>query len=1725
MKTHFIIRMFVLSTALVAAAHLARGAQYYWTNGVNTNINWSYGQNWSPNGPPSFADDVIFTSSDAFPTPGLTTVGGGPNAINFANFNNVVDAGFGGSIGSLTYSNAGSAFNNTYLTNGVTLNVTNLGGFVSGSTLYDFGSSTVTNTIAGTNATLNVSNASGLFFVGFGSASGSPVSTLDLSALQTFNATVSRFMVAVAFTNTTTISHPGGILYLAATNSITAGYQTSAIDTSGTATGVGALIVGDSTAQNGAAGILYLGQSNYIAADTICVARQKNPGRIQFNPAFPNPIANIGGFTGSRVATWIIGDGVQNAGTAGPNGNIDFSLGTANAQVSTLYVGRAGASTSGGGAATGTLSLGSGTVNVNNAYLGYQPTANTSKTGTGTLNINSSSGTLVVNGNLYMANCATAGKATGTLNVTNGSVLVNNIVAGAGNCTISLFGGKLIITNAAGTTTAGLNNLNLSNAVLQVSAANGVAPIVATNVTADYSATDTTTINVTALPTITSYPTLITLIQSPNPISLQNGSFSVALGSLPAGYQGQIIQGGANGNLVQLKVNSGPQAVSVWTGADILPNHNTNWTDITNWASDTAPGNSALVIFNSSAAQASSALSPFGGGPGAIQPSKLNNIVNGNFTVITMVYTNMGGSYENTSIAANDVLTLDSGFLTVGSPTVDFGNTTGNATISGAAGTLNVPNTAGSFYVGLGSATPGFTPQSRLDMSGLGTFLSSNANLLIGVGGYSVGSYTVPQPSGVVYLAETNVIYAVSSQPDALDSSPVALEVGDADTLAGQPSTLYLGSSNAIYADNIATARQLASGGIFFNPAFTNANPTVSIQGFSAGRVANWIVGDGAANATSELASSGTNDFTGGTVNALANTLCVGNNSSGQYAGGLVSGTLSFNAGTINVNNLNVSYNGAASDGNVYDASAGTVNVGGAGLLVVNANLNLAYVGGNQAYGTTPSGTLNITNGGSVWANAIVPGANGGASVISISGGTLLVSNTAGTPSTPLTSLDVTNAAIDLAVPYAYAAVEINASALEAGGATNTINIFSLPPLASYPVTFTLIQSAGAMSQFNFGLGSLPAGYTGSVSESGDQTAVLLTISSGPVALRPYVLWDGKDSAADMNWSDRLNWQNPGTPVLNDNVLFNDTDSAFASPFNAVGAGSGGVANSIYVNNVVDTNLAVSSLTFTNVENDYQNTLINNNIMLTTSNLTVGSESNDYGASAMEFVTVAGLNGSLNVNNPAANVFVGLTTATENAVGSGLSLATLDLSGLGTFTANVSTLAVGGLSNTSSYISGVLYLAQTNAITASGGAAVETNQFGETLSLMVGEVGKGKTTESYLYLGQVNTFNVNTIGIGLAKENAAMQFNSGLAGTPVAVFRAADGVSPVSTWAVGDGIGQTGASSSPWGASDFSLGSVNALVSTMYLGRTPNASGANPSTGVLTLAAGAFNVAALYDGYQAYSDTDYGVGVVNLNGPGALVVSGSLYLAATTGGTGAPATTGTLNINGGAALVNNIVADAAGNSAINLDGGALLLTNAAGTAAAPLTSLSLSPGAAGNTSALLQIQAASGGPAMTVNNLIIDGMTSTTNVINLSALPPIAAYPAEIPLIKYASFNQGAGTFNIGLGALPASRIPYVGVIINDTVSNTIAVRLSAGPAPQPAAPTRFTAFSLSGTTLSLSGTNGVPYGPYVVLTSTNLAQGWTPVATNSFDANGNFSYGAAYDSSDRQRFYTIEQP
>jgi hypothetical protein len=67
----------------------------------------------------------------------------------------------------------------------------------------------------------------------------------------------------------------------------------------------------------------------------------------------------------------------------------------------------------------------------------------------------------------------------------------------------------------------------------------------------------------------------------------------------------------------------------------------------------------------------------------------------------------------------------------------------------------------------------------------------------------------------------------------------------------------------------------------------------------------------------------------------------------------------------------------------------------------------------------------------------------------------------------------------------------------------------------------------------------------------------------------------------------------------------------------------------------------------------------------------------------------------------------------------------------------------------------------------------------------------------------------------------------------------------------------------------------------------------------------------------------------------------------------------------------------------------------------------------------------------------------------------------------------------------------------------------------------------LSGTNLIFSGTGGTALGTYYVLTATNLTTplaNWIPVATNSYDASGNFNVTNALTPGVPVRFYRIKQ-
>lgn len=874
---------------------------------------------------------------------------------------------------------------------------------------------------------------------------------------------------------------------------------------------------------------------------------------------------------------------------------------------------------------------------------------------------------------------------------------------------------------------------------------------------------------------------------------------------------------------------------------------------------------------------------------------------------------------------------------------------------------------------------------------------------------------------------------------------------------------------------------------------------------------------------TLTLSETGGDDFSGG-IAVNGGTLILDN------ANSVIGGGLNITSGTVQVGNNDA--NGALPSGNITDDgllifnTTANLTVGtpiiGAGSVVQQGSGKITLSAANTYAGSTvvSNGTLALIGSGTVSSSSQLTIANGAFDLSGLS------------QQTVVNNLNATNATIT--VPVVAGVTNISATSLSSGGAGNVINVSVLPPIASYPVTFVAIQSASPISgPFNFSVGTLPTAspaYAANVAPSPDQTAVLLTVTAGPVGARPSVLWVGADVPnLNTNWSDRLNWQLPGAPAAGDNVLFDNTASVFASALSTPGGGSSALIFD-FVNNIVDGNFTLNSLTYTNSADSYHNTFIKSSDGLNTSNLTIGAF--DSGTSAQhEFVTVSGgANGSLTVSNAASNLQVWVGSGSV-----GGSQATLDMSALDNFSATVNRLAVGAsaVNNAVNRPSGILYLAKTNSIktafqTTSSEAGTTTGNSG----IVVGDCNGNAGSASLIYLGQVNTISADTIGIARQKPTGTMLFNpiyANIAPYPTVTFQGYSS-SLVSIFDVGDGIGNTGTTSCR-GLLNLDGGIVTANVDTMNIGRGSGGgtTSGGVSGGTLQFDAGTITVNTLNLGWQPADNLKTGAGTNNVGSntvmgvAATLVVKGSLNIAFAAGSN----SMGVLNITNGNVLANRIIPGTnsvlAVGSSIGVYGGLLVTTNPIGNSTAGLTSLTLAPvGTPDNIRSRLNVPVGYFSPGITVTNLGIDALDTTTNVINIESVGPVAAVGVELPIIQYQTLTFLAGaTFNIGLGTLPAG---YAGILTNDTASSTIGLVLTSMIHPQP----RMNSFVQSGNNLVISGINGFANGPFHVLASTDVTaplSSWSSVATGVFGPTGNFSFTTPIDPAKPQQFYVVQVP
>jgi autotransporter-associated beta strand protein len=589
-------------------------------------------------------------------------------------------------------------------------------------------------------------------------------------------------------------------------------------------------------------------------------------------------------------------------------------------------------------------------------------------------------------------------------------------------------------------------------------------------------------------------------------------------------------------------------------------------------------------------------------------------------------------------------------------------------------------------------------------------------------------------------------------------------------------------------------------------------------------------------------------------------------------------------------------------------------------------------------------------------------------------------------------------------------ALTYNVSSNAAGGSGITVTFAptsvtpSAPSGGSVYSTLTVSTVAGTLA----GTYTVTINGTNTSLKTGSATYTLTVASPG--ATGPQMVWNG---SASTSWSAGANWTPAGPPVSTNDVEFYD----------AGGAGSAGT-----VDNIVDANFTVGSLTFGNT-NNFHTTQINAGKTLTAIDgigLVAGTGTANGNLTSVS--TIKGSGGTLIVSNASANV----TVSQSNPSGApSTAEATLDLSGLGMFRATVSNLLV-GVDSVLKGANGVLNLAATNVITMTPGSASPQIDVGDN-SQPSGATGGDLNT---LLLGQTNAFYVDSIEVGKSRTTTStMLFNSAFA-SPSAYFRGTNTTGRVSTWYVGDGgVGKvTGFVC--YGTNDFSLGTVDALVGSMYVGAGSSATGNGGSVsssavgnGTLTMNAGNIDVNTLEVGYTVAA---VGMGTVNVNG-GNLLVNNLLELANGVNTLGP--SSGTLNISGGTVTPSGGVIAGGGTSTINLNSGTLNLTNSPatiGTAASALSALNISGG-------VLNVAV----QALTANAFTTNLTTTGTATINIFSVPLLTGFPTEFPLIQYQSASVG-GTFN--RGTLPAGSPAYAAYLTNDASIGAIAIVFTAGP-------------------------------------------------------------------------------
>ncbi len=571
---------------------------------TNNTANWSSGSSWSGGAVPTVTDSVYIENQ-----------GGG--------FTNVVDTSRAIQdlimLGDKDANLAAGTVCAMQIPTGVTLSVLGTNGFFVGAKAnnntrpwYD---------IAGA-GTLVVSNFAANFAVANGASSSSTRALqLNLTNLNTFNATVNRFGVGDSTLNYQGLL--GGNLVgfgLAKTNVITALYADNYAGLN-FQNSIQYQANGD-LGRGSANPVFNLGISNGIYADSLGVGRTGAQGTsavglsgggstLKFlslwsNSVTPTASAYFRNTNGGRMSLLAVAvDSGSAAGIKNTKGSLDLRGGVTDMLVDQIWIGR-NRTNEGAQIIQGALLFDWGKVNANTVEVGYMQYTNAA-TVNGFLVVGTN-GTLSVNNNLELAHTpsdnlgfpAALASSSGQIQINNGGTIhTKKITVGqfSTNSAITVLkGGVLDVTNNVADASRMLSSLTSSGGGLTLHIAGPNTIIYASNLTASAASP----INIASVSGISSYPVTISVISYASATTPNNW----VGGTGPAGLSVGVANNSAN-NTIDLTLSTGTPKTLMWQGyVDNTWNSTTpNWLDVTTGL-HTNFSTLDKVIFDDSAAAA-----------------------------------------------------------------------------------------------------------------------------------------------------------------------------------------------------------------------------------------------------------------------------------------------------------------------------------------------------------------------------------------------------------------------------------------------------------------------------------------------------------------------------------------------------------------------------------------------------------------------------------------------------------------------------------------------------------------------------------------------------------------------------------------------------------------------------------------------------------------------------------------------------------------------------------------------------------------------------------------------------------------------------------------------------------------------------------------------------------------------------------------------------------------